>query len=215
LFTITSFKKFFVGVCITILFSGFSTAQATPISLVNADFETSWTGGSTVGGGYAYNPTSDQNLGWTFLGGSGVSQSNTAWNGVAESGNQFAFLQGTNTSISQSFNLVSASDVTVNFFMALRPGYSIGQGVAVGVDGNSMESFAATNTSWTQQTVDLGQFSAGSHLLSFSSTYAGGADTTAFIDNVKLTSAVPEAGEWAMMLLGLPLLGWVVRRKQA
>jgi len=28
-------------------------------------------------------------------------------------------------------------------------------------------------------------------------------------------SAVPEAGEWAMMLLGLPLVGWVVRRKQA
>ncbi|WP_347988927.1 hypothetical protein [Methylomonas sp. AM2-LC] len=28
-------------------------------------------------------------------------------------------------------------------------------------------------------------------------------------------SAVPEAGEWAMMLLGLPLLGWVVRRKQS
>jgi len=27
-------------------------------------------------------------------------------------------------------------------------------------------------------------------------------------------SAVPEAGEWAMMLLGLPLVGWVVRRKQ-
>jgi len=36
------------------------------------------------------------------------------------------------------------------------------------------------------------------------STYLGGS-----------TSAVPEAGEWAMMLLGLPLLGWVVRRKQA
>jgi len=28
-------------------------------------------------------------------------------------------------------------------------------------------------------------------------------------------TAVPETGEWAMMLLGLPLLGWVVRRKQS
>jgi hypothetical protein len=28
-------------------------------------------------------------------------------------------------------------------------------------------------------------------------------------------STVPEADEWAMMLLGLPLLGWVVRRKQS
>jgi hypothetical protein len=33
--------------------------------------------------------------------------------------------------------------------------------------------------------------------------------------NLTFTSAVPEAGEWAMMLLGLPLLGWVVRRKQS
>lgn len=28
-------------------------------------------------------------------------------------------------------------------------------------------------------------------------------------------SAVPEAGEWAMMLLGLPMVGWMIRRKQA
>jgi len=35
------------------------------------------------------------------------------------------------------------------------------------------------------------------------------------VGTLAITSAVPEAGEWAMMLLGLPLLGWVVRRKQA
>ncbi len=29
-----------------------------------------------------------------------------------------------------------------------------------------------------------------------------------------VTSAAPEAGEWAMMLLGLPMVGWMVRRKQ-
>ena len=28
-------------------------------------------------------------------------------------------------------------------------------------------------------------------------------------------SAVPEAEEWAMMLLGLPMVGWMIRRKQA
>ncbi|WP_347990355.1 hypothetical protein [Methylomonas sp. AM2-LC] len=28
-------------------------------------------------------------------------------------------------------------------------------------------------------------------------------------------SAIPEADEWAMVLLGMPLLGWVVRRKQS
>jgi hypothetical protein len=30
-----------------------------------------------------------------------------------------------------------------------------------------------------------------------------------------ITSAVPESQEWAMMLLGLPVIGWVVRRKQS
>jgi len=33
--------------------------------------------------------------------------------------------------------------------------------------------------------------------------------------SVSAVTAVPEADEWAMMLLGLPLLGWVVRRKQS
>jgi hypothetical protein len=49
---------------------------------------------------------------------------------------------------------------------------------------------------------------------------SGGTANFASVQLSTITSAVPEAGEWAMMLLGLPLLGlpllgWVVRRKQA
>ncbi|WP_347987308.1 FxDxF family PEP-CTERM protein [Methylomonas sp. AM2-LC] len=47
---------------------------------------------------------------------------------------------------------------------------------------------------------------------------AGNAYTSGnFTNTLTLTpaAAVPEAGEWAMMLLGLPMVGWMIRRKQA
>jgi hypothetical protein len=38
--------------------------------------------------------------------------------------------------------------------------------------------------------------------------------TAAGLTAAGITSAVPEAEEWIMLLLGLPLISWVVRRKQ-
>ncbi|WP_347990176.1 hypothetical protein [Methylomonas sp. AM2-LC] len=58
-------------------------------------------------------------------------------------------------------------------------------------------------------------------LSDFSSTTSQGILIAGFngsqinLSATNITSAVPEAGEWAMMLLGLPLVGWVVRRKQS
>ncbi len=40
-----------------------------------------------------------------------------------------------------------------------------------------------------------------------------GESTQFVIDNISV-SPVPEAEEWAMMLLGLPMIGWVARRKK-
>jgi hypothetical protein len=65
-------------------------------------------------------------------------------------------------------------------------------------------------TSWTPFTINK-DFVSGVNTLDFIVRNDGGPTGL----RVEMSSAVPEAGEWAMMLLGLPLLGWVVRRKQA
>lgn len=190
-------------------------ASANPVSLTNAGFETAWTGGAILGAGYVYRPTSNLDLGWSFVGGSGVSNSNTAWNGVANEGGRFAFLQSVGASISQSFNLTTLSEVTAQFAMSLRPGYAAGQGVAVKVDGNIVASYQANSTSWQTQSVNLGTLSAGSHALSFASTYQGGTlDTSAFVDAVNLNAvaAVPVPGmAW---LFASSVLALAIKRRK-
>lgn len=202
-----------------------TAATATVIPLVNSGFESAWTGGVYNAGSYVYKPTG-QNLGWTFSGMSGVSVSNSAWGGVAQEGHQFAFLQAypqtwngisSSGSISQSFTVASSSDVKTSFEVAARSGSSAQQQVAVSVDGHVLGTFAATNTSWVLDNLDLGVLAAGVHSISFSNTYVGQQDTSIFLDKISLasTAAVPEPEEWAMLLFGFPLLGWAARSKSA
>lgn len=57
---------------------------------------------------------------------------------------------------------------------------------------------------------------AGTHTLTFSGTahYARYGDTSAFLDNVRMTvTPVPEPETYAMPLAGLGLLGFMARRK--
>jgi hypothetical protein len=113
---------------------------------------------------------------------------------VAEDGNQFAFLQMV-SSISQSFNLPSSSNLGVDFYMELRTSYGDStQQVAVSLDGTQVGLFpAASLTSWTLETVNFGTISAGEHTLSFAGTGGSGGDTTAFVDNVHLVTPLPSA----------------------
>jgi carbonic anhydrase len=50
---------------------------------------------------------------------------------------------------------------------------------------------------------------------SYATPYWTPNDKTYFSLSGSITSPVPEQEEWAMLLLGLPLVGWVVRRKQS
>lgn len=197
-------KKVWICLFVSFLFCAPSFVSAADL-LTNPGFETPF------GGGYVYNPTG---LGWTFLGGSGVSQSYTAWNGVAEEGNQFAFLQCAPSSISQTFSLTSASNVNLSFFMELRPGYNPGQQIAVSLNGTPYGTFNSV-IGWTQETVSFGDLSAGSYTLTFAGTrpYSTYGDTSAFLDNVNLTAA-PVPVPPSALLLAPGLLGVVGMRKR-
>lgn len=55
----------------------------------------------------------------------------------------------------------------------------------------------------------------GTYTLTVSGTSIGSTPTS-YTGNLNLIAApVPEPEEWAMMMLGFPLMGWVARRKQA
>ncbi|MCX5805532.1 MAG: hypothetical protein NT010_05610 [Proteobacteria bacterium] len=152
-------------------------------------------------------------IGWTFSGGTGVSDSYTAWGGAAYDGSRFAFLKQADSSISQSFNLTSTSKVAIDFFMALRPGYPAGQQVKVLLDGFEKSLFPANSSEWAEKTVDFGVLSAGSHILAFIGTGSGALDTSAYLDNIQLT-ATPVPLPSALYLLAPGLLGLVgLKRK--
>ncbi|TXT22530.1 MAG: PEP-CTERM putative exosortase interaction domain-containing protein [Gallionellaceae bacterium] len=212
-------------------------AHAAPVTLINAGFEANWTTQLAAGSdGYVtfnYAPTGP-NVGWAFnigaYGSSGVAASYGTL--TAYQGSRFALLQlgnpadplgATGNRISQSFILDAASDVDLSFAMALRPGYQPGQSVAVALDGQILTFFTAT-PGWSVKNMTLGSLTAGSHVLSFAGTanYATYGDTTAYLDAVQLdavptpvVAAIPEPESYALLLAGLGLLGFTVRRRRA
>lgn len=86
-------------------------------------------------------------------------------------------------------------------------------GINVTWDGNSVYSTTDTNTGlafWNITTTVVGQ---GSDMLVFTA-YNDPAFT--YLDDVSLTSSVPEPGAWSLLLLGLGGLGLALRaRRQA
>jgi hypothetical protein len=202
-------------------------AQAAPVALINSGFEANWTATGFVGADccvtFNYAPTGP-GLGWAFNPGSGVAGSYNAL--TAYEGSRFGLLQlgnpadpfGTSGNrISQSFSLGAASAVELSFAMALRPGYNSGQQIAVALDGQLLQTFAAT-AGWSVKNLALGTLTSGSHVLSFAGTaaYATFGDTTAYLDAVQLNAApVPEPETYAMLLAGLGLMSFAARRRAA
>jgi hypothetical protein len=209
--------------------SFFSTAiyAATPV-LGNASFEANNLGTSISG--YLYsadfslpnlgpNPASASN--WVFSKNSGISNSNTAWGGVASDGNTFAFLQNSYGYISQTFTASNSFNYGFSFDIAQRSyrnpsTIAAFQTVNVVIDGNTVATqITGTGTSWSTIALAPITLAAGSHTLNFVGANTSQAiDSSAFIDNVKLTavSAVPEVETYAMMLAGLSIIGMATRR---
>ncbi len=199
--------------------------------LQNASFEQPNMG--TGYSAYAYNPTG---AGWTFAGLSGIQANGSAWSGDwfmnpatiadATDGIQTAFLQSIpsyysgGTSIFQTVENASLADFSFSFDLAQRTNYGNGgpQTLSVMLDGDVLGSYTATST-FQSYALTVNNVDAGSHTLMFIATNLNNAvDTAALIDNVRMDvipiAAIPEPEIYAMMGVGLGLLGWVGRRKK-
>jgi hypothetical protein len=171
----------------------FATSSFIPYShaelIGNADFENEWSGGHT--GGYIYRPTEENgDLAWTFTGGGGLTPSYSAWGGVADSGESFAFLQS-KSSIYQTFTLSETSFLTLDFSWMARPVHPATENFTVKIDNYVVFDITTTSYEWVRESLTLGNLSAGTYTLTFSTVPYGPDDQSAFLDDVSLTADSP------------------------
>lgn len=145
----------------------------------------------------------------------------SGFNPVAADGKQYLELNTEQfTSVSQAIATSQNSLYTLSFNYSGRPDTASHAQSAMNVywGGQLLTATALignTNGVWQTYTVDnlVGQQS--STTLKFQSVGPTTARTYgSYLDNVSVTSAVPEAQTYAMMLLGLGLVGFTVRRKR-
>lgn len=188
-----------------------SLAFASTITLSDPGFE------NPAQGPYGYNYYGGQTIdGWTYTGRTGIAANDSAFMVYNAPGNQAAFIQSDNSTISQSFNF-NGEVFTLSFLAEYRHNYG-GNGVYVTVDNQTLTFSGSTffgaphDGSFTQVTSDAIRLSSGNHVLTFVGTSPQ--DYTTFIDNVSITS-VPEPGSLALVAIGALGLAGLARRKKS
>lgn len=199
-------KKLFAAV----LFLAAGAASAGPVELIkNGSFEkngvsaNSWTVKSGLDG-------------WT-VGPNGVEVRNNVA-GAAEDGRNYLELDSyANSWISQSIKTITGVQYNLSFYYAPREHTSAAtNGIDVFWNGNLLKHMAQDNftsvTNWVK--VDLSMFATG-NLSTLQFNAAGISDGYGgSLDNVSLAAHVPEPGTLVSILLGLGMLGFVLRRRQ-
>lgn len=122
-------------------------------------------------------------------------------------------------SIQQLFDTVAGKTYTVTFDLAGNPaggGTTKYMFAGIGTDANmytfSTSGLSTSNMGWASNSFSFVADSS-STLLSFSG-FAGNGAYGAALDNVRVTTPVPEPETYGMLLAGLGLLGLVARRKK-
>ena len=154
--------------------------------------------------------------GWTTLSGSGIEiQDHAAGNPAAGGGDQFVELDSFNNS-SMGRVIAAVGNYSLDFLYSPRPGVGSASNVInVFLDGALLTSITGTggaNTAWSAQNLSFSSM-AGQTLIF---TAAGTNDSLGgYLDNIQLSTAVPEPTTWAMIITGFGLAGVALRRRRS
>jgi len=121
-----------------------------------------------------------------------------------------------NSSMSQLvFGTHENQSYNLSFALQDRPGVdAASQGMQVLWDGEVVGTYGAGYSTWTTQTLTVTGSMFGADLLTFKAVGRSDALGT-LLDNVSLTSAVPEPETYGMLLVGLGMIGFIARRRKA
>lgn len=198
-------KKLITALC----FLAAGAANAGTIQLIkNGSFETNGVGANS----WAIKSALD---GWTVGNGGAEVRNNVA--GAAQAGSNYLELDTTGNSwISQSIDTIDGGTYKLSFYYAAREHTAAAtNGIDVFWNGALLKHLAQDNftgsTNWFK--VDLSFLAVGA-LSTLQFKASGTSDSFGgSLDNVSLTTEVPEPGTLASLLLGLGLLGFTLRRR--
>ncbi|WP_347986993.1 FxDxF family PEP-CTERM protein [Methylomonas sp. AM2-LC] len=109
--------------------------------------------------------------------------------------------------------LTVGAQYTISFAVLLDSSPSSATSFSANFGGSNLLTLNTPATSSLPVTYSFTETAVSSkEILSFSGYNSNG--NFNYLTGPISVSAVPEAEEWAMMLLGLPLMGWVARRRQ-
>lgn len=209
----SKFQKLLVGAAVAATLTFGASASSAAVAIVNGSFES---GSIDPGAFTTLGLGSTAITGWV-VGGLGIDYIGTYWQ--AADGNRSIDLSGNDKgSISQLLTgLTIGQGYTVTFALAGNPDGGGSTKVAVASDGGSQSSVfnflqggnTKSNMGWIDQTFNFTATGTSANL-TFSATQNDPYGPA--LDNVRISSAVPEPAMWMMMIAGFGLVGATLRR---